>query len=441
MLKNIINYGVGSFLLVGSAIIFAMILLKEEPKILTKKKFILFIICVILYGLVIYYLNDTTKTLMIFIIYSFLFVNLFKITYYKSTFMTFLFIVIAMIPDALFLLFCISVLKMKPEVFYAEFTNNIISTSIICVLLLLIVCVFRRPLRKLTNLKITNKSIIIYGILTLMSVLIVFYNAMSEIILSKNALSNFALISIFILVFSSFIKQKLENNVMVEKYDKLLEFVKVYEAEIEEQKEIRHENKNQLILLKSYVVDDYGKERIVNYIDSVINDYRSCDKEKYANFQYLPSNGLKGLFYYKAMEAEDKGIKLSIAVASRIGNSFIKNLSVEDFKQLGRIVGVYLDNAIEASATSDEKKMGIEIFQKEDGNCIEIIIMNTYSGVIDKEAIGNIRYSTKGKGHGYGLMMVKRILQNSDIFFAKTIIEDKLYIQKLQIRNSIQEKE
>ena len=264
---------------------------------------------------------------------------------------------------------------------------------------------------------------------------------MSEIILSKSALSNFTLISIFILVFSSFIKQKLENNVMVEKYDKLLEFVKVYEAEIEEQKEIRHENKNQLILLKSYVVDDYGKERIVNYIDSVINDYRSCDKEKYANFQYLPPNGLKGLFYYKAMEAEDKGIKLSIAVASRIGNSFIKDLSVEDFKQLGRIVGVYLDNAIEASATSDEKKMGIEIFQKEDGNCIEIIIMNTYSGVIDKEAIGNIRYSTKGKGHGYGLMMVKRILQNSDIFFAKTIIEDKLYIQKLQIRNSIQNKE
>lgn len=441
MLKNIINYGVGSFLLVGSAIIFAMILLKEEPKILTKKKFILFIICVILYGLVIYYLNDTTKTLMLCIIYATLFIYTFKITFYKGIFMTFMYIIILMIPDTLVLLTSIIILKIKPEVFAAKYTNNIGTTFVICTLLILITYIFRRPLRKLTNLKITNKSIIIYGILTLMSVLIVFYNAMSEIILSKNALSNFALISIFILVFSSFIKQKLENNVMVEKYDKLLEFVKVYEAEIEEQKAIRHENKNQLILLKSYVVDDYGKERIVNYIDSVINDYRSCDKEKYANFQYLPSNGLKGLFYYKAMEAEDKGIKLSIAVASRIGNSFIKDLSVEDFKQLGRIVGVYLDNAIEASATSDEKKMGIEIFQKEDGNCVEIIIMNTYSGVIDKEAIGNIRYSTKGKGHGYGLMMVKRILQNSDIFFAKTIIEDKLYIQKLQIRNSIQNKE
>lgn len=441
MLKNIINYGFCATIMVISAIIFAMILLNEKPTKPTKKRIGLFIISVILYGLVIYYLNDTTKTLMLCIIYTTLFIYNFKLTTYKSIFMTFLYIIMLMIPDILFLMFCVVILKMKPEVFYEKFTDSIVSTSIICVLLLLIVYIFRRPLRKLTNLKITNKSIIIYGILTLMSVLIVFYNAMSEIILSKNALSNFALISIFILVFSSFIKQKLENNVMVEKYDKLLEFVKVYEAEIEEQKAIRHENKNQLILLKSYVVDDYGKERIVNYIDSVINDYRSCDKEKYANFQYLPPNGLKGLFYYKAMEAEDKGIKLSIAVASRIGNSFIKDLSVEDFKQLGRIVGVYLDNAIEASATSDEKKMGIEIFQKEDGNCVEIIIMNTYSGVIDKEAIGNIRYSTKGKGHGYGLMMVKRILQNSDIFFAKTIIEDKLYIQKLQIRNSIQNKE
>ena len=191
MLKNIINYGFCATIMVISAIIFAMILLKEKPTISPKKRIVLFIISVILYGLVIYYLNDTTKTLMLCIIYTTLF----------------LYIIMLMIPDILFLIFCVAILKMKPEVFYEKFTDSIVSTSIICVLLLLIVCVFRRPLRKLTNLKITNKSIIIYGILTLLSILIVFYNAMSEIILSKSALSNFTLISIFILVFSSFIKQ------------------------------------------------------------------------------------------------------------------------------------------------------------------------------------------------------------------------------------------
>ena len=118
MLKNIINYGFCATIMVISAIIFAMILLNEKPIKPTKKKIVLFIISVILYGLVIYYVNDTTKTLLIFTIYLLLFTNLFKITYYKSTFMTFLFIVIAMIPDVLFLMFCFAILKMKPEVIY-----------------------------------------------------------------------------------------------------------------------------------------------------------------------------------------------------------------------------------------------------------------------------------------------------------------------------------
>ena len=111
----------------------------------------------------------------------------------------------------------------------------------------------------------------------------------------------------------------------------------------------------------------------------------------------------------------------------------MSKLSTEDFKQLGRLIGVYLDNAIEASSTSKEKKLGIEVYmQKED---VMLIISNTYDGVIDTESVGKIRYSTKGNNRGYGLMLVNKILSSSKRFASERNVTDKLYIQKLIIKN------
>ena len=62
------------------------------------------------------------------------------------------------------------------------------------------------------------------------------------------------------------------------------------------------------------------------------------------------------------------------------GLKFLNKLETKDFKDLIRIVGVYLDNAIEASAESNDKKLGIEIYlAKED---IDIIISNTFNNNI-----------------------------------------------------------
>lgn len=225
----------------------------------------------------------------------------------------------------------------------------------------------------------------------------------------------------------------MENSKIVEKYDKLLEFIKQYEIEVEEQRIIRHESKNQLITIKSKIINKEKTDKIVEYIDDLLKDHYTYKNEKYSKYQYLPANGLKGLFYYKSMEAEEKGIKLSINVSAQIENSFLENLNTDEFKQLGRLVGVYLDNAIEASAASKEKKLGIEIYKISED--IIIIITNTYNGNIDKESIGNVKYTTKGKNHGYGLMLASKILNENSMFEAKRNITEKIYEQKLTIKN------
>ena len=306
------------------------------------------------------------------------------------------------------------------------------------ILLILLTLIFKKTLRKISNIKLTNnKEIIIYLLLSLFSILVVFYTEYSNVKVSssKELILGIIIIVSFVLILYSLVKQKMENNKLMTRYIKLLEFIKNYEKELDKQKELRHESKNQLITARSKIVDKKKEHEVIEYLNSIIADYVKGNNEKYTSFQYLPANGIKGFFYYKANEAENNGINLSINVSPKVENTFIGDLDTNDFKQLGILLGVYLDNAIEASKNSKDKKMAIEIYKT--GEDIEIIISNTYEGTIDTESIGKTKYTTKGKNHGYGLMLVNRILEENKRFEAKRVVTDVVYSQKLKIKKSI----
>lgn len=63
-----------------------------------------------------------------------------------------------------------------------------------------------------------------------------------------------------------------------------------------------------------------------------------------------------------------------------------------------------------------------------------MIISNTYDNVIDEEKVGNEKYSTKGKNRGHGLLLVKKILNENNRFESETKITDRIYIQKIKIK-------
>lgn len=437
MLENI-NYIISATIMIITSIIFSMILLEKKKIDITQRKIIIIILSIIIYSFGIKYLNGTVKTLCLYFLYVQLFRYILKISYYDAILLTFMYIILIIIPDILVLLFSIGILKIEPEVFYASFAETTISSMVVNMLLIIITYIFRKILRKVLKIrpKNPNREIIMYIILTLGSILVIFYNAIADIkIISSSLLISVVIISIFLIILYSLIKQKMENDKMVESYDKLLEFIKKYEIIIEEQREARHESKNQLITIKSKVLNKDKEQEIIKYVDSILKDHIGYQEDKYGKFQYLPANGIKGLFYYKSMEAEEKGIKLSINIGEKVEKSIISKLDTEEFKQLGRILGVYLDNAIEASSVSEEKKLGIEVYMhKKD---VVIIISNTYNGEIDEESIGKIRYTTKGKNHGYGLMLVNKILSKNNRFYSERQVTNNIYIQKLIIKKSI----
>ena len=423
--------------MIVTSIVFAKILLENEKIKINSKSLIVIILSIILYGVVASTTTGILKTLIICLIYVVVYKSIFPIAYLKSILISFENIILLIVPDLFVLLFSVYVLKIDSNVFYNTFTQTIISTFLVNILLILLTIAFKKPLRKISNIKLTNnKEIIMYLILALFSILVVFYTEYANIKGSsgEELILGVVIIISFVLILYNLIKQKMENNKLMTRYTKLLEFIKNYEKELDKQKELRHESKNQLITARDKIVDKEKEHEVIKYLNSIISDYVKGNNEKYTSFQYLPTNGIKGLFYYKASEAENNGINLSVNVSPKVENTFLGELDTNDFKQLGILLGVYLDNAIEASKNSKNKKLAIEIYKTSED--IEMIISNTYEGTIDIESIGKTKYTTKGKNHGYGLMLVNRILEENKRFEAQRVVTDIVYSQKLKIKKS-----
>ena len=385
--------------------------------------------------LVFKYTTGTIKTIITCLLYSSLFFCIFNIKLSKSVFTSIVYVILLVIPDLLILSTAIYILGISKEYYYSDFASSLLGNISVCLCLVIITYVLKKPLKKLINYNLsTNKKIIVMSSITLVMLAIFFYNLIKTFEFNNNIITYLVIIVMLICILLYLFKQKIENEKISKKYDELLDVMKSYESDIEEQRTLRHETKNEFATIKCKLQDKEDNKIIIEYIDSVIGEKEKAGSTKYSKFKYLPSNGLKGFFYYKFIEAEKKGINVSINISKQIENSFLKDIETKDFKDLARIIGVYLDNAIEASSTSEDKKLGIEMYLIKEK--IEIIITNTFNNEINLDKIGKESFSTKGKHRGHGLLLVNKILSENNMFEAKNEIRGNIYIQSLKIKDN-----
>lgn len=385
--------------------------------------------------LVFKYTTGTIKTIITCLLYSSLFFCIFNIKLSKSVFTSIVYVILLVIPDLLILSTAIYILGISKEYYYSDFASSLLGNISVCLCLVIITYVPKKPLKKLINYNLsTNKKIIVMSSITLVMLAIFFYNLIKTFEFNNNIITYLVIIVMLICILLYLFKQKIENEKISKKYDELLDVMKSYESDIEEQRTLRHETKNEFATIKCKLQDKEDNKTIIEYIDSVIGEKEKAGSTKYSKFKYLPSNGLKGFFYYKFIEAEKKGINVSINISKQIENSFLKDIETKDFKDLARIIGVYLDNAIEASSTSEDKKLGIEMYLIKEK--IEIIITNTFNNEINLDKIGKESFSTKGKHRGHGLLLVNKILSENNMFEAKNEIRGNIYIQSLKIKDN-----
>ena len=432
-MSEVFSNFLGNIPLCISEILFVILISKTRLRKSVMFTIIAIIIMSLMHTLIVFNSKGILITILTFSFYIYANKLLFGINIKKNIFLTSIYAIFLLIPDILTLLIATSILGVDKTFYYEVFAGSFLANFVVSVGLVLITIILRTLLDQLMKLKLeNNKRLIVISGVTLLSVGFIFFQFVNSYEFSNNILIYILIISFFIVVLINLIKERIENDNMHERYDKLLEFMVTYEKEVEEQRIIRHENKNNLIAIKSKIIDKDNEKEIVNYIDELLNISTKFKNEKYAKFGYLPSNGLKGLFYYKTDEAEQKGIKVSISISKDIKKSVISNMDAKHFKLLGNIVGVFLDNAIEASLNSNDKKMGIEIYKNKKN--IEILISNSYSNKIDTKKIGFISYSTKGKKRGHGLLLVNSIIRGNKMFENEKIITDNLFTQKLIVK-------
>ena len=99
-----------------------------------------------------------------------------------------------------------------------------------------------------------------------------------------------------------------------------------------------------------------------------------------------------------------------------------------------RILGILLDNAIEASSECSEKIINITIRNEENKHRQVLIISNTYPNKdVDTEKIYEKAYTTKPNNTGLGLWEVRKILNKNNNLNLFTTKNSEFFTQQLEI--------
>lgn len=432
---QIIKLYINPIIMLIGVFFFGKIVLNEKIQISKKKFYLLLIIIIIIQTATYVNLKGFTKTFALTVINVIFYKNTFKLSIKKAIFLTFIYMVLLIIPELVELYILTNIIGMSREFCYETYAGSLISNLLICVLFIPMTFSLRKILRKLINENLeNNRQIIIYSILIFICIGMLFYTLIKVFRFKDDIIIYIISITVLIGVLMSLIRQTIANNKLTKEYDQLLKFMTTYENEIEKQRILRHEVKNEFRTIRAKICDNQENKEIIEYIDEIVNDKYEIKQEEYAKFGYLPANGIKGLCYFKVQEAEEKGIKVALNISKRTKDSTIYNLSVKQQRDFGKILGVLLDNAIEASIESNKKEMGIEAYISSTKE-FKMIVSNTYNNQVDTNKIGKEKFSTKGKNRGHGLLLVKQLINKNEIFELKTNVQENLYIQTIIIKN------
>lgn len=371
------------------------------------------------------------STLTVFIVSIFVYKYILRISFSKST------ICCSILYLSLFLLEFISsqifVNLVSIEDVRSILLMNIVFNFVYCIMLMIVYNLrfiykgIRMFITKIEDRKSFNYTV--FFILLIMAMSIILYTVALNYKMDSIFYVSFLLPLFFFSLIIIIVNEGYNYDKLYAEYDNLFNYVKVFEEWIENEQLNRHEFKNQLAVLRCMTKEKKVKEKI----DSIIADNINIDNEMINQFKSLPNGGFKGLLYYKVVVAKNNNINLEVNVGANIDKVFNK-VSKERLKVLSNLIGIYLDNAIEAAKETKKKIVSIEIYEYE--NNASIVISNTYNKQNDITNRNEKGISTKGKGRGNGLYFASKLLSKNDWISEKQDIIDDFYIESIRIKNN-----
>lgn len=289
---------------------------------------------------------------------------------------------------------------------------------------------------KMKSVKEICKKIIEISKSSYINITIIFLTIFFIIILSTKLsleynFQKYFLDTLLLLIFLFFFVFALVKNYLAQKEKRekevLLDFISKYEKIIDENRENKHEMLNNLIILRSF--DDRNDSEYDKVLNELIVRYGKNSGETVKNISKLPK-GLKGILYYKMNDMKQKHINLTVSISQRV-SSPLEKLETEEYVILSKIVGIIMDNALEAALKSKDKSVFIEVYEQ--NGIVIMVIENSCDSIVNVNDIKKKNFSTKGAGRGLGLHIAELLLKKSkhitmsqhstDVFITKITIE------------------
>lgn len=191
----------------------------------------------------------------------------------------------------------------------------------------------------------------------------------------------------------------------------------------------RHDFSNIICTIGGYV-HSKDMDGLENYFGQIQNDVVKVNNLTALTPDIINNPAIYALVTAKYDKASNLNIKMSVEVFMDLN---IINMQIYEFT---RILGILLDNAIEAADECDERNVYVHIRNDQRHNRQLLIIENTYKDKnINTDKIYEKNYSTKPKNTGLGLWEVRQILKRNNNLNLYTTKTERLFKQQLEIYN------
>ena len=264
------------------------------------------------------------------------------------------------------------------------------------------------------------------GFITLCIQIIINFNYIDSLPLVITFLSFLSLLAYFSVSIYSLTRviklasttQKLQN---AEEYNKTLSILH------DNVRGFKHDFDNIVTTIGGYVQTN-DMEGLRKYYVQLEDDCQKVNNLYVLNPELINNPGVYSLLTTKYYEAEEKEIKVNMSLLLDLNKL---NMKIYDFT---RVLGILLDNAIDASNDCKEKIINI-IFRDDVNNHRQLItIENTYSDKdVDTEKIFNKGFTGKENHTGLGLWEVRKILSKNKNLNLHTSKNEKYFSQQIEI--------
>lgn len=315
------------------------------------------------------------------------------------------------------------------------FTNLTANLLIACIMFFLINIIKTKKIFKELFEQVyvkRNKIIIALFLMTILSFSIMLYSIYFNISTTYALFLNVILIIIYATLVINVFSQTNRNEKLQQDYELKISELSEYEKTLSEKRRLLHNRDNDLISIRGMIKNKKENVKAIEYINSILNEPSGDDGNILQKIEFIPEGGLQGLIHKKMSGMKSKDVKVYLQADENINELEFDKISAQKNKDLCTIVGIFLDNALEAAEMANQKNVSIILSRKK--NDLIINISNTYKGTIDMSKIDEAGYSTKGDNRGYGLDIVKEIISKNKSMKNERQITGTIFNQKLIVR-------